>query len=81
MDESTDAADLSYGSLLGELFSVTSAIGDLETRLGSSELDEHEEYSRLLDRRRRLREELDRVPRNGGGSEIEDLLDEAFADE
>lgn len=72
--------NISYGRLLRDYFDVASTIGAMESRFDAVELARMEEYHRLLESRRELREQLDRVSRSSVDSDIKVLLDQAFSD-
>lgn len=70
----------SFGAYLGEYFAVVSDIGEHLAERDADELDDDEEYARLVDRREELKARLDAAS-EPEDDDIEAAFERAFAEE
>lgn len=68
----------SFGAYLGEYFAIVSDIGEHQAERDPDELDDDEEYARLVERREELRARLDEASRPED-DDIEAAFERAFA--
>lgn len=79
-DAATTEGDRTYGELLGEYFTLVSEIAPLLDEFGHPENGQYETYVRLREEKDELRAALTDETPDHETTDIETILDEAFAE-